>query len=857
MRIICLVFVVLISFNKTFAQNNPKAGNLVYVDKQGVLRWSKNNAEASFFGVNYTTPFAYAYRAHKVLGVDIENAIRQDVYHLARLGLDAFRVHVWDTEITDADGNLIDNDHLRLFDFLLAELKKRNIKTIVTPIAFWGNGYPEQDERTTGFSRVYGKGRATSNDTAIRAQENYLQQFFRHVNPYTKLTYIGDPDVIAVELNNEPSHSGPKSTVTNYINRLSAAVKSVGWTKPIYYNISQSPFYADAVAASDVNGYSFQWYPSGLVANQEQKGNYLPNVDKYSIPYDTIPAFKNKSLMVYEFDAADLLQSNMYPAMARSFREAGFQWATQFAYDPLALAYANTEYQTHYLNLAYTPSKAISMMIAAEVFRRMPRLKNYGAYPADSSFDAFRVSYKNKLSEMNTEQKFYYSNTTQTKPVSSSKLTNIAGVGSSAVVRYEGLGAYFLDKLEDGAWRLELMPDAVYMRDPFERASPQKEVTRIQWATHAMEIVLPDLGQGFTVKGINEGNNYSPVASGAAFEARPGTYLLTRTGKQNVSQKNTSAIGLNEFVAPQAFSNEMFLQHDPLAELSAGKPFSITAKVVGLDTGRIWLQVNRLGGGGQGGQGRMIPMIRKGAADVMAEIPAELMVAGQLSYRIIMQKGNDYAVFPGNIKSSPFAWNNYQNETWKTFIAAANGRMEIFNATTERNARVYPGFRRNFQTSYVTGEIPGQLILRLASTSLSGDHTMGFQVFFAEKLKGRQSETADKTRLFIRGRSGTDQPVKVKVTLTNEDAVAVSTYITLNNTFSDVEVPLNNLMQDASLLLPRPYPGFMALWFKGSGNSAGFRLREAEKIELTIGSDLPAAEWNKQYSMEVSTIWMQ
>ena len=82
--------------------------------------------------------------------------------------------------------------------------------------------------------------------------------------------------------------------------------------------------------------------------------------DHYKIPFgDTIPAFKNKAKMVYEFDAGDVYESYMYPAMARSFRSAGFQWATQFAYDPLATAYANTEYQTHYLNYAYTPSKAI------------------------------------------------------------------------------------------------------------------------------------------------------------------------------------------------------------------------------------------------------------------------------------------------------------------------------------------------------------------------------------------------------------------------------------------------------------------------------------------------------------------
>jgi hypothetical protein len=62
---------------ETIAQRKAKkAVNPVYIDKQGIMRNSANNQEAAFFGVNYTTPFAYAYRAHKALGVDLENAIR-------------------------------------------------------------------------------------------------------------------------------------------------------------------------------------------------------------------------------------------------------------------------------------------------------------------------------------------------------------------------------------------------------------------------------------------------------------------------------------------------------------------------------------------------------------------------------------------------------------------------------------------------------------------------------------------------------------------------------------------------------------------------------------------------------------
>lgn len=856
MRITLLLLCNAILFftsNSVIARHNPKK-NLVYVDKHGVLRWTKNNREAAFFGVNYTAPFAYSYRAHKALNIDLEKAIQQDVYHLARLGLDAFRVHVWDTEISDTVGNLLENDHLRLFDFLLSELKKRNIKIIITPIAFWGNGYPERDEMTPGFSRKYGKGRATSNDTAIVAQENYLHQFFKHINPYTKLTYVDDPDVIAVELNNEPSHSGPKSSVTNYINRLAAAVRSTGWTKPLYYNISQSPFYADAVAKAAIDGVSFQWYPTGLVANQEVQGNFLPNVDHYTIPFDTIPAYRNKSRMVYEFDAADVLQSCMYPAIARSFREAGFQWATQFAYDPMALAYANTEYQTHYLNLAYTPSKAISMLIASEVFHKVPRLKNYGSYPVDSVFDVFRVSYRNNLSEMNTDQKFYYSNTTQTKPVNSNKLTAIAGVGSSQVVQYDGSGAYFLDKIEEGVWRLEVMPDAIHIRDPFERASPKKEVTRIQWQTHSMEIILPDLGSGFSIKGLNEGNIYSAEVSADSFQIQPGTYLLTRPGKNISPDKNKiGVIGLNEFAAPKSSSTEMFLRHEPFAEVSAGKAFTIHAKVVGIDTGRVSLQVSRLGGS----QVKTIPMILKTAYDYAAEIPAGLVTPGVLNYRILLQKGNEFAVFPGNFKSNPFAWDNYDNETWKTFVASENGKLEIFNPTVDRAALIYPAFRRNFQSGYITGEEPGQLILRLAVTELSGDHTMGFQYFFGNKLQGRMTESGSLNKLVIRARTTETRPLKAKVIVTTKDAISISSSVILSNSFQDIEVPFNDLTPDSSLLLPRPYPGFLPLKFRADGSIASLNLFDIEKIEMTIGSDILPAEFNKPYGIEVESIWFQ
>ena len=542
-----------------FAQIPSKEKNEVYIDSKGILRLQASKKEASYFGVNYTLPFAYGFRSHKKLNIDLEQAIDNDVYHLARLGVNAFRVHVWDTEISDVEGNLKNNEHLRLFDYLIAKLEARNIRILITPIAFWGNGYPDEDEKTGSFVERYTKAGSVINEQAFIAQERYLDQFFRHVNPYTRKSYAEDPHIIAAEINNEPKHTGPKSLATTYVNRMLQAVRKTGWNKPLFYNISESPTYADAVAKSDADGFSFQWYPTGLVAGHEQQGNLLPLVDKYHIPFDTIPEFKNKARMVYEFESADVLQPYMYPAMARSFKTAGMQWATQFAYDPMGTAYANTEYQTHYLNLAYTPGKAVSMLIAAKAFHTVPAFKDYGSFPQNTEFAGIKLDYNKQAAELNTPAEFYYTSGTASKPVNLKALKQLAGVGTSPVVQYDGNGAYFLDKVSDGVWRLEVMPDVKSLQDPFGKNELDKPVRTTLWQEHPMDIFLPDLGKAFSIVTLNAGNKHQPQVSGTRFNIKPGTYLLRSKTAAAFKVKPDMRVGnllLKEFVAPtQVFNN--------------------------------------------------------------------------------------------------------------------------------------------------------------------------------------------------------------------------------------------------------------------------------------------------------------
>lgn len=501
----------------------------IYVDKDGVMRRSDNKEEVSYYGTNYTAPFAYSYRALGYLGKDRKRAIDRDIYHISRLGLNAFRLHLWDAELADSAGNLLSNDHLDLLDYAIAEFEKRGIDIILTAQTNFGNGYPEKNIDTGAFTYDYDKCSIHEDPDAQKIQCRYLDQLARHINPYTGRSYAADNAIIAMEINNEPCHSGTEEEVTAYINMMATSLKKAGFDKPILYNVTHNPGVTSAYYDANIDGTTFQWYPTSLVAGHERKGNLLPAFDEYTIPWkETMKNYDKLARVVYEFDPADVLYSHLYPAVVRTFRKEGFQWVTQFAYDPIDLAPYNTEYPTHFLNLVYTPAKALSMMIAAEAAKEIPRYADYGNYPENTSFGHTRIDYASDLSEYNSPEKFLYTNNTDTQPTNASSLKQVAGHGSSPVVEYSGSGAYFLDIVPGtDTWRLEVMPDAEIVDDPFGNTDLKDAKVVAVNRKNRMKISLPQLGDNFFLKGVNEGNNLRAEATDGIFEVAPGTYLLS------------------------------------------------------------------------------------------------------------------------------------------------------------------------------------------------------------------------------------------------------------------------------------------------------------------------------------------
>ena len=829
----------------------------VYVDSEGIMRWGNNDEEVHGFGVNYSAPFAHAYRSAEKLGINIKEEIDKDIYHFTRLNFDLYRLHVWDTEISDEQGNLIENEHLDTFDYLLSELKKRNINFVITPIAYWGNGWPEPDEDTPGFSNKFGKENSITNPEAIRAQENYLQQFLDHINPYTGIAYKNEPNLIAFEISNEPHHRGTSEEVEDFINRMVAAMKSTGSEKPIFYNVSHSVHLAETYFNSNIDGGTFQWYPTGLGFQQELEGNLLPNVNDYNIPFNDLIQLKNKAKLVYEFDAADVNKSYMYPAMARSFREAGIQIATHFAYDPTFLAYANTEYNTHYMNLNYTPHKALGLMIASEIFHEVPMNKDQGIYPENLQFADFKINYEGDVAAYNSGEKFIYTNSTEMSPKDPSKLKEIAGHGNSGMIKYEGKGAYFLDKIEDGVWRLEVMPDPILLKNPFGSNSLKKTISVMSWKENAMELKLQELGVGFQILGLNKGNEVLLNAEGQNFKIYPGTYLLTEEGVDfNISGfKNEWNFPLNGFEAKESSVDKTYLVHDPIANSSAGDSLKLKASLVSNEKivkVEAWLK--------NGNNYENVQFKPENNYDYAAQVPAKLLGTGFLEYRIIVSTENSTFTFPGGLEGSPADWDFYGQASYKTRILEKDSPLYIFNAALDSDKMVRTWKKTNNVIPVNDNEAEFQVRLDklfepdIENLDAEPIYDYSFRYNFSKKIGNRTLKNKDE--LIINAGSLNGKPEKLMVALVMKNGAAFGKLIELNPQAEEIYIDINDLKPVKTVTLPRPYPGFLPYYFEHSfeGN---LDLENVESLQFSIGPGISKNEFQQPHAIGIRSVRLE
>lgn len=829
-----LLFIIAALSLTAFSPAQNRNEHSIYVDKQGVMRWSDTDADASLFGTNYTAPFAYAYRALKRKNIDIHQAIDRDVYHMALLGLTAFRLHIWDVEITDSIGNICDNEHIELLDYLIYKVEERGIAVMLTAQTNFGNGYPERNIDTGAYSYRHDKCDIHSNAQAIDAQERYLTQLMQHINRYTNVAYGQDHNIAGFEINNEPCHKGNPEQTLQYIERMYNAMRSAGCIRPIFYNVSHNAEHRQAYYQSPVEGTTYQWYPSGLVSNYTRRGNFLPAFDSYDIPFDTLTNFDTKARIIYEFDPADLQSSYQYPAVVRAFREAGFQWMTQFAYDPTDIAESNTEYQTHYMNLAYTPSKAVSLAIAAIVAQEAERGKKANDYPADTIFGCTTVSYTRDLALYNSKEQYLYTNSHDVAPTSPKSLRRVVGVGSSPIVQYDGTGAYFLEYVDKGVWRLEVMPDAIAVADAYAKPSPERRVVETVWSIRNMSIDLPDIGQNFTVETITDGAE-SVECQDKSISVRPGVYILRNKKNKADNYTATSDIGnrkFGEFVVPEQHEPTLRVIHSPLKVAPQGNDLNIECTVVGaVDSVTLhpdWVSFWR-------NDNPYIKFKQTSAFAYQTKIPADWLRQNNFGYYITAYSAGQKLTMPQCEPTDPLDWNSRSTEAYNIALCADNQpTMLIANASNDNEIELYSLPTWEGAWSKIERRMPMECdVLQCHFEPRSGSRNYIVRKFVGDIVTSlkKKVDSAKAIEVFIDGHSGLDS---LNVSVVTKLGITYTSCVALTADTKVISIPIDQMRQSPTALIPIAYPDFLPHYFS-SPTQLPLSPSDIEFIELSTG----------------------
>lgn len=184
-----------------------------HVENQRIV--DASGSLVKLWGVNYYAPFNHNFYNMEELGQDHCRAIDRDLHDLKLMGVNFIRMHMYEREITDKDGHLIDNKNLMVFDYLMEKCAENQIFLMLSPMAYW-NTVKNQinaeklyaywnifSDGAFGFTNFYSIDALLWHPEAMACQERYFRELFEHKNSFSGKRLCDYDNLIAWELINE------------------------------------------------------------------------------------------------------------------------------------------------------------------------------------------------------------------------------------------------------------------------------------------------------------------------------------------------------------------------------------------------------------------------------------------------------------------------------------------------------------------------------------------------------------------------------------------------------------------------------------------------------------------------------
>ena len=187
---------------------------------QGTI-FDADGKKVYLFGVNYYAPFNHNFYNILELGKDHFKAVDEDFRHFQELDIRFIRIHLYDREITDAEGNLVENLNLDILDYVLEKAEQQNIYLMLTPIVWWNTVSTQiaveadyaywytGSHQDFGFSNFYSKDSLIWHPEALKCQKRYFHSLFAHRGKRTGKRICDYSNIVAVEPFNEPDYITP------------------------------------------------------------------------------------------------------------------------------------------------------------------------------------------------------------------------------------------------------------------------------------------------------------------------------------------------------------------------------------------------------------------------------------------------------------------------------------------------------------------------------------------------------------------------------------------------------------------------------------------------------------------------
>ena len=486
----------------------------------------------------------------------------------------------------------------------------------------------------------------------------------------------------------------------------------------------------------------------------------------------------------------------------------------------------------------------------------------FGNYPQNTVFQNFRVDYKTDLAEYNSDEKFFYSNTTSTIPKNEKKLKEIAGLGNSSVVEYDGLGAYFIDKIDENVWRLEVMPDAILIDNPFGRNSPDKTVGVIKWETHKMKLNLNELGSNFNLEPINDGNTFTSIVNDKSFLIKPGTYIISKKGihkrwKPNDAFKTNT---LKDYYAPNTTVDRPWFKHKSIKEITENKELAISIQFVSEKKPKEILIV----GYNSDREYFTIKTESKGKYQYTAKIPSEKVKIGYLNYNIVVKLDDDNSItYPSGNDGNLYDWDFYDRKPYKVSVIPKSNPIYLFDAKDDANLLVRE-WRKSFKLIPTVNKDEAEYQVNLEKLFYPDNENLNanpiydysFKHFIIDKISGRKEDLSSKKHLVFYGSALNNKPCKLQLAFVLDDGSSFGKVIEIGTDLKEYPILISELRPVKTVTLPRPYPTFLPYYLEHQIKS-NFDINSIESIQFSIGPSISEDQLEDKHGVGIVKIMLK